>query len=466
MEETSTEDIFIRRLSIFTNVAVLATILIITLQALESVFQPFFIAMAIYFVMKPGADALSGNGFPVLLSYLTMLMLFILVIVTTAFIAYSQVSDFTADEDRMDEYDENLQHKWRKLQNSPLLGEWLGDADENGSVNHQLTEAGVVGPSSFQTIFVGALSAFGGMLTTFVTVLFFLIFIIFEANSLPSRIAAAFPGEGSSKVEVVVERIEESINKYVIVKTGVSLGTAVCSMLIMWLFGVDLWFLWGMLTFLFNYVPYIGSLLATIPPLILGLAILPGGVWLMLLVLLLVNQQVWGNIIETKWTGSQLDISPVLLLLVVAFAFWLWGILGMVLSVPLFVILKIVLENIPSTHSIAILMSETAPDFLTAYESALSDGLLTDEEKKMLSDLQSALGLTSEEGTRIAKLAAVNLAIEQGELSGDMKRLVIKAGHALLEGKDATELETALDDGVFGEKQFDLIEVLREKLED
>ena len=66
------------------------------------------------------------------------------------------------------------------------------------------------------------------------------------------------------------------------------------------MFGIDLWFVWAVMTFILNYVPYIGSLIATIPPLILGLILLTPTGLLILTILLLVNQQVWGNYIETK----------------------------------------------------------------------------------------------------------------------------------------------------------------------
>ncbi|MGB1567717.1 MAG: AI-2E family transporter, partial [Candidatus Poseidoniaceae archaeon] len=71
-----------------------------------------------------------------------------------------------------------------------------------------------------------------------------------------------------------------------------------------------------------------------------------------MLLLLVSNQQLWGSIIETKWAGRALDISPVLLLLTTAYSFWVWGILGMVLVVPFTVIFKIVLENIEPTRPI------------------------------------------------------------------------------------------------------------------
>ena len=96
------------------------------------------------------------------------------------------------------------------------------------------------------------------------TVSFFLIFIIFEANFLPGRIERAWPGGVSGRVQDMQIQIQESINTYVVVKTGVGLGTAGITAIILFIFGIDLWFTWALLTFILNYVPYIGSLMATI----------------------------------------------------------------------------------------------------------------------------------------------------------------------------------------------------------
>ena len=101
---------------------------------------------------------------------------------------------------------------------------------------------------------------------------------------------------------------------------------------------------------------------ALIPPLILGFILLSPSIAITLAIILIVNQQIWGQFIENKMFGSSLDISPVVLLLVTAFWFWLWGIMGMVLAVPMAVIAKIVLGNIEETRPISILLSERPPE--------------------------------------------------------------------------------------------------------
>ena len=269
-----------------------------------------------------------------------------------------------------------------------------------------------------------------GSYFTFLTIIsFFLIFIIFEANFLPGRIERAWPGGVSGRVQDMQIQIQESINTYVVVKTGVGLGTAGITGMILFIFGVDLWFTWALLTFILNYVPYIGSLIATIPPLILGFVTLSPLAWLVMLILLVSNQQLWGSIIETKWAGRALDISPVLLLLTTAYSYWVWGILGMVLVVPFTVIFKIVLENIEPTRPIAILLAERAPSIDEAWKEAMKDGKISSHESRSLEELQRILGLSNREMTKVAAKHAIQRSLKRNRITPEQFEYIQEAAN-------------------------------------
>tara|TARA_B100001564_G_C20669773_1_gene685620 strand:- start:5927 stop:7249 length:1323 start_codon:yes stop_codon:yes gene_type:complete len=396
---------------------------------LESVLKPFFIAMGIYFVLKPGADWLSKNNFPVFLSYLTMLLLFILILISTAFFAWTQAAGLIEDEDRQEEYNDKLNHKWKKLKDLPIVGPAIKESikEDTGTIGGDLESMGVGSGGSATDLVASVVSEVGTLVTTSITVLFFLIFIIFEAHLLPGRIDRAWPDGASERVEIIQTQIEEGINTYIIVKTGCGIGSAIIAAIVMFMFGIDLWFVWAVMTFILNYVPYIGSLIATIPPLVLGLILLSPSGLLVLTILLLVNQQLWGNYIETKWAGRALDLSPVVLLLITAFSFWLWGILGMILAVPLFAIVKIVLENIEETRPIAILLSERAPTLEEAWQDALKDGNLSSGEFHKLSELQKRLGVSDEEVARISSRSAAQTVLKRGRARVDEIEFILSA---------------------------------------
>ena len=420
---------FHRRIATASHAAILMTVFVLSMIYLETVLKPFFIAMGIYFILKPGADWLSKNNFPVLLSYLTTLLLFILILISTAFFAWTQASALIEDEERQEEYNEKLNNKWKKLKNAPIVGPAIKESikEDTGTVGGDLESIGIGSGGTATGIVTAVVSEVGTFVTTSITVLFFLIFIIFEAHLLPGRIERAWPDGASERVAIIQTQIEEGINTYFIVKTGCGIGSAVIAAIIMAMFGIDLWFVWAVMTFVLNYVPYIGSLIATIPPLILGLILLTPTSLLILTILLLVNQQVWGNYIETKWAGRALDLSPVVLLLITAFSFWLWGILGMILAVPMFAIVKIVLENIEETRPIAIMLSERAPTLEEAWQDALKDGNLSSGEYHKLAKLQETLGVSDEEVSRISARSAAQSILKRGKARADEVEFILSA---------------------------------------
>ena len=291
---------FHRRIATFSHSAIILTVFCLAMIHLESVLKPFFIALGIYFVLKPGADWLSKNNFPVFLSYLTMLLLFILILISTAFFAWSQAQGLIEDEDRQDEYNDKLNKKWTNLKNVPLIGPAITESvkGDSGTVEGDLESIGIGSGGSATDLVASVVSEVGAFVTTSITVLFFLIFIIFEAHLLPGRIERAWPGSSTGRVEIIQTQIEEGINTYIIVKTGCGIGSAFIAAIIMLMFGIDLWFVWAVMTFILNYVPYIGSLIATIPPLILGVILLTPTMLLIMTLLLLINQQVWEEQIE------------------------------------------------------------------------------------------------------------------------------------------------------------------------
>ena len=441
---------FNRRVSTFAHISLLVTLLVIWLIVLKGVLQPFFIALGIYFVLKPGSDYLSSNGFPVILSYLTMVLLTLLIVSAASFIAYQQANDLVQDQEKMDLYNLKLEERLSDLKQSPLIDSaFSADSDSaNSTLVDDLSSLGLLeDDQQVSDAGLSMLTNVGGLLATSVTVMFFLIFIIFEASLLPGRIERAWPDGGSQKVQIVRSKIEASVNTYIIVKTGVGAGTALCAGVVMLLFGIDLWFTWALITFLLNYVPYIGSLIATMPPIILGVILLEPNSLMLLILLLLANQQVWGQIIETKWAGRALDLSPVLLLLVTSISFAGWGILGMVLAVPFAVIVKIVLENIEATQPFAILMSERAPSIDEAWDDAMRDGKISNFESQSLNQLQVLLGYSDFKVKLIAGRIAAQRALKRNKISDDQIDIISLAADAVGDHPDMTEVVSLLSEG-------------------
>ena len=141
---------FRQRLGTFSHAAILMTLVTVWLIYLIDVLQPLFVALGIYFVLKPGADLLSRKGFPIMLSYITMLMLAILIVLSAGFFAYQQAAAMADDEERMDYYTTKLDERWDEMKDSPLIGKTMMDsgATENGTFNQDLATMGILSEDS------------------------------------------------------------------------------------------------------------------------------------------------------------------------------------------------------------------------------------------------------------------------------------------------------------------------------
>jgi predicted PurR-regulated permease PerM len=190
-------------------------------------------------------------------------------------------------------------------------------------------------------------------------VLIYLIFLIAERVSLPRRLGHAFGEARAKEIMAVVEAINHSVHDYIALKTFVCLLQALLSFAVLAAFGVEFAVMWAVLLFLFHYIPYIGSLLTVPLPIVLSFLQYAEEPWkpVVITLLLLLIQWVVDNIIEPRLTGHKLDLSPLIVLLSLAFWGWLWGVVGMILAVPLTVIGKIILENIRETRPLATLLS-------------------------------------------------------------------------------------------------------------
>ncbi len=339
-------DVFEKRLRTMSHAAILFALGVMALLYLRVVIEPFIIALLIFFLLAPGAHWLNDRGVPLFAAYTMVVAALGSMIGLIGWWLYQDLTNFA---DGIPEYTEKLNEK---------IAYW----DGKEIAGFTLSLSGVSNSNAVDDLLMSTFGGITNFLSMMFTVLVFLVFIILEAETLPKRLSAAYSNDANEKMKGIINDIGKGVNKYVVVKTLVSFGTAFVTGACLFAAGIPGWFLWSVLTFLLNYVPYIGSLFALIPPLILGFILLSPSIAITLAIILIVNQQIWGQFIENKMFGASLDISPVVLLLVTAFWFWLWGIMGMVLAVPMAVIAKIVLGNIEETRPISILLSERPPE--------------------------------------------------------------------------------------------------------
>jgi predicted PurR-regulated permease PerM len=212
----------------------------------------------------------------------------------------------------------------------------------------------------FTTILSSLLSTLTSLFSAAFAVFLYLVFLLLEEATFSKKIRVLYPdNEKYEKVNVMISKINHSVQQYIALKTLVSLATGIVSYFTLLFIGVDAPAFWAFLIFILNYIPNIGSLIATLFPAIFALFQF-GELTQGFLVLFIVGsiQMVIGNFAEPRIMGNSLNISPLVVLLTLAVWGVMWGITGMLLSVPITIILIIIMAEFPSTRPVAILLSQ------------------------------------------------------------------------------------------------------------
>ncbi len=228
---------------------------------------------------------------------------------------------------------------------------------------HGLDTSRIFDPSHFDAGMVmnfisGTLNGIVSLVSNAVLVLLTMAFILAEAVGFPEKISSAFGADPA--IAERTRRIVREVQRYLAMKTLVSLATG--ALVAAWLavLGVDFALLWGLVAFLFNYIPNLGSILAGIPAVLLSLVQFGIGRTIAVIAGYVVVNFVLGNLVEPWLLGRRLGLSTLVVFLSLLFWGWVWGPLGMLLSVPLTVIVKIMLENTDDLRWVAVLL-DAAP---------------------------------------------------------------------------------------------------------
>jgi predicted PurR-regulated permease PerM len=199
------------------------------------------------------------------------------------------------------------------------------------------------------------LSGLGSVMANLFLIIITVIFMLFESSSIPKKLHFALDDPQMRLNQI--ERFLTSVNNYLAIKTLVSIATGIVVSIMLWAFGLDSFLLWGVLAFLLNYIPNIGSIIAAVPAMLLAalqIGIPEAG--FIGLGYIIINM-VMGNIVEPRYLGKGLGLSTLVIFLSLIFWGWLLGSVGMLLSVPLTMIIKIGLETSKEGRWFAILLS-------------------------------------------------------------------------------------------------------------
>ena len=212
----------------------------------------------------------------------------------------------------------------------------------------------MVNPGWVMGLVATILNSLKDVLTNVFLIIFTMIFMLLEASTVSTKIEAAF-GRSEDSLERP-RAFLRNLGRYLGIKTIVSIATGICAGLLTWSLDLDFPLLWAMLAFLLNYVPTIGSIIAAVPAVLLALVQLgPGAAGATGLGFVAINVA-FGNLIEPRMMGYGVGISPLVVFVGLVFWGWVFGPVGLLLSVPLTMTLKLALESDDRTRWLAILI--------------------------------------------------------------------------------------------------------------
>ena len=325
-------------------VALAAVVVIVAgLKAASPLFVPFLLAGFISLLCAPALFWLRDHGLPTPLALIVVLLgLFGLGAVFGSLLG-SSINEFTR---ALPSYQQRFGAVVQSV--TEALGEWgidLGASTEEANPFDPQAALGLVGNLA---------GNLGSLLNNAFLLFLTVCFILLEASSFPGKVRAAFGA--SEDIDDRMTEIGESIRRYLGIKTLTSMATGFLAYGALLLLGVKFAPLWGLVAFLLNFVPAIGSVLAAIPAVALALVDnSPETAAFVALTYLAINVTI-GNFLEPRVMGDGMGLSPLIVLMSLVFWGWVLGSVGMVLAVPLTVILRILLDSQPSTHWVAILL--------------------------------------------------------------------------------------------------------------
>lgn len=318
-----------------------AIVIIYGLQMAKVLLVPFLIAAFLALITVRPMLWLQKRRVPSALAALLIVAALMLILAVVGAILGTSIGDFTA---AIPGYQQRL-------------GVITGGAIDFIEEKFSLEDSGdtlrqMIDPGWAMGFAASILNSLKDVLTNTFLIIFTMIFILLEASTVGVKIQAAF-GHAATNLQAP-RAFLQNLGRYLGFKTLVSVATGLCAGFLTWSIGLDFPLLWGMLAFLLNYVPTIGSIIAAVPAVLLALVQLgPAEATATAMGFGAINV-VFGNVVEPRLMGYGVGISPLVVFVGLIFWGWVFGPVGMLLSVPLTMALKLALESSDQTRWIAI----------------------------------------------------------------------------------------------------------------
>jgi len=324
----------------------------------KSIITPLLLAIFLSIIMAQPIIWLNRRKVPQLLAITIVFLLFFAVFIGFGQLVGSSLSSFSQN---VPKYEKNLTE----------IGESISAQLDKEGIHFSFDQmSSILKPSKVLGVTANLLGDLGSVMGNTFTVFFLLLFLLLELDTIPVKATAIF--KGSSKSVSYFHEIGDNIRHYLSIKTFTSFITGALIWIFLLILGVDYAIIWGLIAFLFNFIPNIGSIIAAIPAVLFALIQLGfGGAAWTIIIFLSVNMFI-GNVVEPRIMGKGMGLSTFVVFVALIFWGFALGVVGMFLSVPLTMAIKIICKQYPNTRWIAIILGteDDAQDILNEKHDA------------------------------------------------------------------------------------------------
>jgi predicted PurR-regulated permease PerM len=329
------------RLIVVPLAVVCLVVLGVVLRAAQSVILPLIVAWLLSYILGPVVTRLTRWRIPTSAAVTVVVLLLFGLVYLGAVFLNARIGAFL---DAYPKYQQQLQQV-------------IDDLAARWNVKYNPLET-INWPEKVGAFLVRLSGSLFVFLSKLVMVIIFLVFMLLGKPYYRYKLRAAFAPRFASQIDSLLTSVSSEIGRYLSTQFLISFATGLLVWLVLLLIGVDFALTFGAAAFVLNFIPTIGSIIASIPPVLLALVEFYPRVWpgVMTLLALLAIQMTIGNFISPKVMGDKLNLSPVVVLLSLVFWGWLWGVTGALLSVPIASAIKIFCANFEPLRPISILM--------------------------------------------------------------------------------------------------------------
>lgn len=423
---------------------VLILLLLVTMSYfMANLLIPLVLSVFVAYLINPMVIRLEKYHIPGPIAIALPLIGILLFLTLVGMLFYNSIDSFVNNPEKLNSYLNNIKGLYQNVKQE-LYHYGILKESQNFDIIEELIAQG----KKYLLSFISSTTSFFSYFMLFVL---YLLFLLPGIRNFRIKINRAFPRSRARKINAVNDKISYQIQQYIKAKSMISILTGTLVFLYCTFFGVDFPIIWGVLTMILNFIPNFGSVLASLLPISLAIFQFESSLSIVAFTSIIAGTQfAIGNLLEPKLLAKSLSLSPLVVLIALFFWGWLWGVVGIVLSVPIMASISIICKNIKPLRPVGIFLQSSSPikeDYeklsLTRHIIVIDGTTNPDEEEHLKKELRKEIydGRTIDKTWQ--KIRSKPLSVEEifqdKEVEGQIDLYLLACNVALLDGAISQE---------------------------